>query len=191
MNKTSPIRNKKDVDHFTDYYTPVKPNPRNHLLLTFGLNTALRIKNIMSLQWEQVYDFERDRIRQHLILRESKTRKENRIFINDAISTALSTYKDIVGTVSPSDPIFISQKHSIMSRQQAWRIFSEAAKYYGIEGTIGCHSMRKTFAYHAWKQGASPALIMLVLNHDSFEVTKRYLGIEQDEKDELYRDIYH
>ena len=30
---------------------------------------------------------------------------------------------------------------------------------------VSCHSMRKTFGYHAWKQGAQPALLMGLFNH--------------------------
>ena len=88
--------------------------------------------------------------------------------------------------------VFTSQKqqNTPLSRIQAYRIVRKAAVSCGIEGVIGCHSLRKTFAYHAWKQGTSPALVMSLLNHSSYEITKRYLGIEQDEKDSVYRNIY-
>lgn len=37
--------------------------------------------------------------------------------------------------------------------------------------------------------GASPAVIMSIYNHSSMEITKRYLSIEQDDKDEVYRNM--
>ena len=46
--------------------------------------------------------------------------------------------------------------------------------------------VRKTFGYHAWKNGTPPALLMDVYNHSSYEITQHYLGIEQDERDEIY-----
>lgn len=55
-----------------------------------------------------------------------------------------------------------------------------------IDGTISCHSLRKTFGYQAWKEGAEPALLMAVFNHSSYNITKRYLCIDQDDKDELF-----
>lgn len=49
--------------------------------------------------------------------------------------------------------------------------------------------MRKTFGYHAWKQGIPPALLMDIYNHSSYRITKRYLGIEQDERDDIFLTI--
>ena len=56
-----------------------------------------------------------------------------------------------------------------------------------IEGNIACHSLRKSFGYYAWKfLNVSSNLLMSIFNHSTFEVTKNYLGIDQDEKDEVY-----
>ena len=54
-----------------------------------------------------------------------------------------------------------------------------------IHGTV-INSLRKTFGYHAWKKGVPPALIMSIYNHSSIEITKRYLSIDQDDKDQVF-----
>ena len=82
-----------------------------------------------------------------------------------------------------SDP-----SHAI-SRFQAYRIIRRAAEECGLEGHISCHSLRKTFGYHAWKQGVPPAMLMNIYNHYSYQITKRYLGIEQDDMDYVFRKI--
>ena len=48
---------------------------------------------------------------------------------------------------------------------------------------------RSTFGYHAWKQGTPPALLMNIYNHSSYQITKRYLGIEQDDRDDVFKNI--
>ena len=49
--------------------------------------------------------------------------------------------------------------------------------------------MRKTFGYHAWKNGGQPALIMDIYNQSDIEITKHYLSIDQDEKDALFHKL--
>ena len=76
-----------------------------------------------------------------------------------------------------------------IGRCQAFRIVKEAAQAVGLERHISCHSLRKTFGYYAWQQGIPPALLMNIYNHSSYQITKRYLGIEQDDKDNVFMKI--
>lgn len=73
-----------------------------------------------------------------------------------------------------------------LNRSQAYRIVKAAAGKTIQDEHISCHSLRKTFGYYAWKNGTPPALLMDVYNHSSYDVTQHYLGIEQDERDEIY-----
>lgn len=40
-----------------------------------------------------------------------------------------------------------------ITRTQAWQIVRDAAAAVGATGHISCHSLRKTWGYHAWNSG--------------------------------------
>ena len=122
---------------------------------------------------------------------EKKTGKETRILINKELQETLLSYRTTQPSIADTDYLFPSPRKtgSPLSRYQAYRIVRKAAEAVGIEDVIRCHSLRKTFGYHAWKMGTPPALLMEIYNHSSFQITKHYLGIEQDDKDAVFRNI--
>lgn len=187
--KTTPIKNQKDIELIKSYFLEAKKY-RDYCLFTIGINTSLRISDILTICWHHMYDFEQQKFKAHLFLCEQKTGKKNCIAINRNCVEALTLLMEHTPSVSPQSYIFCgnnTQKH--ISRNRAWHIIKKAAETNHIEGNISCHSMRKTFGYHAWKKGAQPALIMNIFNHSNIEITKQYLSIDQDEKDILFHAI--
>lgn len=195
MNTAQPIRDKEDLAHMKEYYRSVRPNMRNYLLIIIGLNTALRVSDIIRLKWEDVYDAQTDSWREHIALEEQKTGKTSVIFLNKGVKAALEEYRRSLfrdhTPIPARNYLFCSygQGDAHISRIQAFRIIRQAAQACGIEGVISCHSLRKTFGYHAWKQGVQPVMLMNIYNHSSFQVTMRYLGIEQDDRDRIFENI--
>ena len=57
MGTTQPIRNKDELTAFRMYYKDLLPNSRNYCLIVMGLNTALRISNLLRLKWDNVYNY--------------------------------------------------------------------------------------------------------------------------------------
>lgn len=188
MCTTAPIKNKRELTMFRNYYKNIQYHPRNYALIVLGLNSALRISDILSLRWRDVYLDSHRGYRTHLYITEMKTGKENVIAINKALQEALEFYRKSLRHFDRNQYIFESQKtpHGKISRSQAFRIIKKAAAYCGLGEKISCHSLRKTFGYHAWKNGTPPAMLMSIYNHSSYEITKRYLGIEQLEKDDVF-----
>ena len=177
MSTTLPIKNAEQLELFKSYYRSEKPNARNYTLIIFGLNSALRISDILSLTYGDIYDYRAKEWKEHLVVKEQKTRKTNRIYINREIQQTLEKY------AAPSQKesslwLFTSQrqKEHPLSRYQAYRIVKDAAVFAGLTANVSCHSLRKTFGYHAWKQGAQPALLMNIYNHSTYQITKRYLS---------------
>ena len=62
MAATEPIRRKDQVLKLVAHYSE-REHPRNRCLILLGLYTALRIGDILRLAWDDVYDFERRRVR--------------------------------------------------------------------------------------------------------------------------------
>lgn len=190
MGTTQPIRDRQELQNFSTYYKDEKPNLRNYALVVLGLNTALRISDLLHLRWNDLYDFEKLCFRDHLLIKEQKTGKRNRIAINEKAREAMEMY---FNERNPAEDEFIFSKrtnpYKPLSRSQAYRIVKDDANHTTSEEAVSCHSLRKTFGYFAWQEGVQPALLMDVFNHSSYAITKRYLGIEQDEKDLVYLNI--
>jgi len=57
MGTTQPIRKDDELYSFRMYYADEKPNIRNYTLIVLGLNTALRIGDLLSLKWYTISNF--------------------------------------------------------------------------------------------------------------------------------------
>ncbi len=187
MNNTKPIKSVENVQKLKQYYLE-RGEYRDHLLVTICLNSALRISDVLKLKWEDIYDTnKKNTFNTHIELKEQKTRKINLVYINESIKDAVKKYINAVGTRPRNGYIFTGSGNKPITRMQAYRIINRGGKSIGLD--ISPHSLRKTFGYHAWKQGVPPVLLMQIYNHSSFEITKRYLGITQEEKDEVYLEV--
>ncbi|MGN0311322.1 MAG: tyrosine-type recombinase/integrase [Lachnospiraceae bacterium] len=190
MSTTQPIKNWDQLQIFKNYYKSVKKNNRNYCLVILGLNSALRISDILHLTYGDVFDYKQKQWKTHIVVKEHKTGKINRIYMNRELTETLMQYADLTAHTA-QDYLFTgkTQGDQPLSRSQAYRIIKEAATFAGLSQNVSCHSLRKTFGYHAWKQGAQPVLLMNIFNHSTFQITKRYLGIDQDDKDAVFEHI--
>ena len=93
MSTTQPIRSKQLLHDFKNYYLTEQPEFRNYTIILIGLNTALRINDILHITWGDVYCGERRRFYTHLLITEKKKGKENRILINKELQETLLLYR--------------------------------------------------------------------------------------------------
>lgn len=190
MSTTQPIRTMEELSRFKNYYTCSTPlAQRNQLLIIMGLNTAFRITDILHLRWNMVYDFTEHHLKSHVEIIEQKTGKHAMVVINAALKEALTRWYK-TKRPAPTDFVFESTRGKRpIDRHQAYRIIRKAAAKSDLPDHISCHSLRKTFGYHAWKSGVQPAILMSIYNHSSYRITMRYLCIDQDDKDDVFANI--
>jgi len=183
MALTQPIRNPQDVNRFLNYFK-TQNQPRNYVLATLGVYTALRISDILNINCNDVYDFTKNKVRKSITITEQKTKKQKTIALNKTVISALKAYRP---QAEPNKPLILNPKTgNAIKRIQAYRIIRTAAETIGIDYNVSCHSLRKTFGYRAWQNGISPVILMDIYNHSSMAVTQRYLGVAQDDLNMVY-----
>jgi integrase len=185
MNFVEPIRDRKKIAQIKNLLRGQK-RFRDLLLFVVGINSALRISDLLQLRTGHFLD-DQGRIKRQFWIKEQKRGKRQEVGINDSIRTTLIEYLAAYPQVAknPENCIFFSSKcedysHSI-KRGQAWKLVTCICKDVGLSGEFGTHSLRKTWGYHARMSGVDLALIMHKLNHESIAYTRRYLGITDDE----------
>lgn len=150
---------------------------RDYLLFVFGINTGLKIAEILNLK---VYDVVDSNGSARFFYQLAGAKKE--IFLNPKVREAIMHYVHS-NQLGHDDYLFQSSKtKKPITRQQAYRIIQQAAKAVGVQGKIGTNSLRKTFGFHAYKRGVAISLLQKHFNHSTPSETLKYLGISKDEK---------
>lgn len=180
MKEVQPIRDKKKIEEMKTEL--LKQGYRDYMLFVLGINTGLRISDLLDLKVQDVKD------KTHIILTEQKTGKIKRFMINGQLKQDIDKYIDNMGD---NEYLFQSQKgyNKPISRVQAYRILNKAAENIGLE-EIGTHTLRKTFGYWHYKQYKDVALLQELFNHSAPSVTLRYIGINQDIMDKTIEGFY-
>lgn len=171
---------------------------RNKLLFLIGINIGIRASDLRTLRWSFFFDKTSDGIsfKEFYTIQPKKQRKQHKyvkLFFNNAVKAAVEDY---VGkySVDADDYLFSSRKgNAPIVEASLWRIIKDAAAEAGIEQNIGSHSLRKTFGFWCWHEAEdkNKALVVLqqIFNHSSSQVTLRYIGILDDEVEEMFNSI--
>lgn len=166
MKFVQPIREKEKIDALKAILK--RQSGRNYFLFYLGINTGLRISDILPLKMSDVYN------KEHINITEQKTGKVRRQRINFELGQSINEY---CTGLSNDDYLFPSSRTKTpITRIQAYRILNEAAQQIGI-GEIGTHTLRKTFGYHFYQKTKDVAMLQEMFGHSAPSVTLRYIGI--------------
>ena len=156
-------------------------NYKMSLLIAIGCFTGLRISDILSLRWNQILNTD------EFSIIEKKTGKKRIIRLNPQLQKHISECYEHIKPIGEKAPILVSQKGTVFSIQRINVILKEIKKKYRLKiKNFSCHSLRKTFGrqvYNMNGENSELALVKLMelFNHSSVAITKRYLGLRQEE----------
>lgn len=156
-------------------------NYKISLLIAVGCFTGLRISDILALRWKQILNMP------EFTVVERKTGKQRTIRLNAQLRQHIIDCYEHINPVGINAPILISQKGTVFTVQRINIILKEVKKKYRLKvKNFSCHSLRKTFGrqvYNMNNDNAELALVKLMelFNHSSVAITKRYLGLRQEE----------
>ena len=168
MNFVEPIRDKNKIDEMKDELK--KSGTRNFMLFFIGINTGLRISDILNLKCSDIKNPD-GTMKSHISIIEKKTKKNKKFPIANSLYSELERF---TRNMQSNDYLFKSQKGNNLSYSQAYRTIKSAATNIGLTN-IGTHTLRKSFGYHHYQQYHDVALLQEIFNHSSPSITLRYI----------------
>ena len=173
-----PIKSKKDIKAVEQYLK--EHNERDYVLWVLGVNSGLRVSDIVGLNVSDVVD------KTHITIIEKKTQKRKSFYINDKLKRVLKLF---IKDRDLDEPLFLGKQGRRLNQRQVYRFLTKTCQELGIKAKVSTHTMRRTFGYHHYQQYKDAVILQKIFNHSSQRITLMYIGIEQDEIDFSYKNF--
>jgi integrase len=159
------------------------------LLISIGTYTGLRIGDILQLKWEDILN------KDSYTLAEQKTKKVRTITYNAELKRFIVLCASKMNRTTNNEFVFINRfgtkPISLQYTNNVLKLEIKEAKY--KMGNVCSHFMRKTFGRRVWdiNNRSEESLIKLseVFGHSNIAITRRYLGIRQEEIADVYLNL--
>lgn len=187
MNLVEPIRDLNKIEEMKKVLLEQGKGKRNYLIFKVSLNSGLRCSDVIKLKVSDIR-YENGTMRDDITIIEKKTNKKKIFRFNIELRNELDNYTK---NMKQFEYVFQSRNgvNQPLTRIQVYRFINEASKVVGISNSIGTHTMRKTFGYHHYKKYGDVAMLQTIFNHSSPSITLRYIGISQDEINDMYEEF--
>jgi len=163
-------------------------NYRMSLLVGCGCFFGLRIGDLRRLSWSQIIRGE------EFVVNEHKTGKRRVIRINAGFQKHIRSCHRALGITDDSQFCFLNRFGNVSSVQMINRQLKLMKYRYNLDvQNISTHSLRKTWARQIYENEnaagrGEQALLKLseLMNHSAPSITRRYIGLRQQELDAVY-----
>jgi integrase len=138
----------KDTKHIKNIKKLLAGNPRDRLLFTMGVNSGMRVQDLLGLRVKDVTGLT---LGDSISVREKKTGKTNVIILNKEIMAALSDHL----SAGQDGELFLFKsrkgKNYPITTFRVTKLVKSWADAVGAKGNYGAHSLRKTWTYQQRK----------------------------------------
>ena len=158
---------------------------RNRSLFMLGVSVGGRISELLALKVNDVWQngkpvkdllFDRNIVKGGEVSRAVPVNIDGR----QAIENLIAWHTELYGEVNPTRPLFPSRKGQglkAMTRIAAHSALKNAFEAAGLNGKLGTHSLRKSYAQRLYEQTNDIYAVQEMLGHKSVVTTQRYLGV--------------
>jgi integrase len=163
----------------------LESKPRDYCLFIFGINTAYRASEILSVRASQVRNLQAG---DSLNLKMSKTGKYRRVSLNENVIRAMQ-YLLQTRNFTDDEFLFRSQRgENVPLGVDTLSTYVKRWCYHaGLKGNFASHTLRKTWGYWQRIENNTPIpLLMEALGHFTQQQTLAYLGIQPQEIQDVY-----
>lgn len=148
-------------------------NARDRAILELLYSSGLRVSEIAGLNTEDI------NTREGLVKVRGKGKKERIVPVGAKAVEAIRSYlveKILLRRRRRS--LFLNRRGTRLSERGVRRIVVKYARMAGINGRIGPHTLRHTFASHLLQGGADLRVIQELLGHSSLSTTQKYTHLD-------------
>ena len=158
---------------------------RNRSLFILGVSVGGRISELLALRVNDVWQngkSVKDLLFDLNIVKGSEVSRAVPVNIDgrQAIENLIAWHTEVYGDLDPTRPLFPSRKGQglqSMTRIAAHNALKEAFEAAGLNGKLGTHSLRKSYAQRLYEQTNDIYAVQEMLGHKSVVTTQRYLGV--------------
>jgi integrase/recombinase XerC len=154
---------------------------RDKAILELLYSSGLRVSEIAGLNVDDVD------MKEGLVKARGKGKKERLLPVGSKALDALKSYmieKMLFRKIGRA--LFLNRRDQRLSPRGIRRIVVKYARMIGIDGPIGPHTVRHTFASHLLQGGADLRVIQELLGHASLSTTQKYTHIDIEHLIDVY-----